>query len=24
LFPQALKNEILDTLELWMNTTPDN
>ena len=24
LFPQALKNEILDTLELWLNTTPDN
>ena len=24
LFPIALKNEILDTLELWLNTTPDN
>ena len=24
LFPEPLKNEILDTLRLWMNTTPDN
>ena len=24
LSPIALKNEILDTLELWLNTTPDN